>query len=358
MLISRPLLDPDHPHPRPLHHLHPYLLHHRIPLAYLRRAHHLQHPPPLHRRVRHLFLRPCRPVRSVGRHSLARYWRLGSRRGDWDIRVRDGGVCPGQLGVPRPCWDPEMGVGRSSSWKLGLLPVSSSLSGLYESRSSCRFRNIYPVLLQSDNPMSKIIILAVLGLHAAMAFGMKVLFFSWAIFVRCGDHADSQVHRSRLQCRPGPYWQSYLIIAPCNTCYLQRHLATSHLTVQDASSSRQIRLIWAHPHDPSPEIPQTPFRKVHSASPPPPEYHRQRSYRRRHNPLRGPLHPHRPHFLIPCPRPHSVPFAAPQYRPLPPSIAQTHRLGNGSPVPPQTIRAYCYAADVAWAHCSTPPRRR
>lgn len=44
-----------------------------------------------------------------------------------------------------------------------------------------RFKNIYPTLARSDNPMVKTLIIAVLVLHGAMAFGMKVLFFSYSV---------------------------------------------------------------------------------------------------------------------------------------------------------------------------------
>jgi hypothetical protein len=39
-----------------------------------------------------------------------------------------------------------------------------------------RFKNIYPTLARSDNPMTKTLIIVILVLHGAMAVGIKMLF--------------------------------------------------------------------------------------------------------------------------------------------------------------------------------------
>jgi hypothetical protein len=132
-LTHRPLLDPDHPHPLALYHVHPLLLHRVLPRQ-PRRPHRLQHPPPFHRRVRRVPVWPRCACAPVGRHALARdrrrgrgrgggrcVGRGGSGRGVW---VRNGGVCPGEFGVPGAVRDCAVGRGRGERYELGVFLVS------------------------------------------------------------------------------------------------------------------------------------------------------------------------------------------------------------------------------------------
>ena len=144
VLNSRTVLDTDHPHSHPVHHLDVDIFHHAIPLL-AGISHYLQPSSTVYCRLCCLYLRPGRARVAVGSDEMARRRGMGCRRGAGPVRLCDGRVRPDRLTVLDPYRHPSLGTRRNGGRQLGLLPVSEIRYTSPVSRS--RIQNLFPVLV-------------------------------------------------------------------------------------------------------------------------------------------------------------------------------------------------------------------
>lgn len=122
-LIARPLLDPHHAHPHPLHHVHVDRVHHSIPRI-TRSAFSVQPSPPFHRDKHRIRLWPRCTSSALGGYDMAGCWTVGSCRGRRNLRIRHEHLCSHQLALFGAGGHFAMGLGWICGRLLWILHVS------------------------------------------------------------------------------------------------------------------------------------------------------------------------------------------------------------------------------------------